>query len=55
MPDDFDLCGCFDGFVVTYDGEEVASWPTLTGAARGLTTAKEAKQMLVDALARQAA
>jgi hypothetical protein len=48
-----DLHGCLDGFTVTFHGEEVATWPTLTGAARGLTSAKWALAELARVLAKQ--
>ncbi len=48
----FDLHGCLDGFVVTYRGRELCTWPTLTGAARGMTLAKEALAMLETCLAK---
>ena len=46
-----DLHGCWNGFVVTFHGEEVAKWQTLTGAAHGLRLAREALAMLEQALA----
>lgn len=59
MPNDWDIHAVFDGFVVTFDGIEVSTWPTLTGAARGLTLAKQAQadllHLLTNTLARKEA
>jgi hypothetical protein len=48
-----DLHGTLDGFAVTYCGQQVAEWPTLTGAARGLALAKQALVMLAETLAKK--
>jgi hypothetical protein len=40
------VCGHLDGFCIRFDGLEVAIFPTLTGAARGLIAANEALDLL---------
>ena len=52
--DHLDVHATIDGCVLKFHGEEVACWQTLTGAARGLTAAKEALVMLDNLLTRKA-
>lgn len=42
FPEELDLHGCLDGFVLTYAGREIGRFGTLSAAARGLTAAREA-------------
>jgi hypothetical protein len=46
FPETLDLTPDIDGYRLWFKGSVIGKWNTLTGAARGLTTAREALAML---------
>lgn len=46
MAEHFDLCGCLDGFAVSYRGHQIHVANTWTGAIRAMTQAAKALDML---------
>lgn len=46
-----DLHGHLDGYVITFDGQDVAVFPSFLAAATGLRTARQALAMLAATLA----
>lgn len=46
FPEDLDLIPGLDGYRLTYRGQVIGEFSTLSNAARGLTAAREALAML---------
>lgn len=47
FPEELDLHGYVDGFALTWNGVVIGRYRTLTGAARGLTEARQAYARLM--------
>lgn len=50
FPEGLDLTPDIDGYRLWFKGSVIGKWSTLSGAARGLTAAREALAMLADML-----